>query len=306
MHGMVPTVQIHGMLGIGDQIHSRALLRTAMEQGHRVWLHSHNSSMFYDLIAEGLTVIPFHPKHKIERIKELENHFRSEAAPRGSADRLTYSGDSIRAKGSILAAMYHGAGMKMPAFPDFSLPVPNRWRERARAKIGQIDRRLLVYRPIVLNDVWNAPARSPDPDAYQALFKLVRDRFHVVSIADLTERNGKKEWIVGGEQDADTKFHHGELYFEELVGLFAEASLVFGNAGFSPILAQAVGTPSVIVYGGNESFRTTNSVGAHLAPTLAIEPIKPCECHARTHDCDKRIDVPAAIARIESFVEQLA
>src|SRR5262249_7030301 len=153
--------------------------------------------------------------------RERENHFRSGTAPPGSADRLTYSGDAIRAKGSILAAMYHAAGMRMPERPDFSLPVPMAWRETARAIARKATKPLLVYRPIVLNDVWNAPARSPDPDAYQALFKLIRDRFHVVSIADLTERNGKKEWIVGSEQDADTKFHHGELYFEELVGLFA-------------------------------------------------------------------------------------
>jgi ADP-heptose:LPS heptosyltransferase len=191
----------------------------------------------------------------------------------------------------------------MPERPDFSLPVPPKWREWARAKLGPTNGKpMLIYRPIVLNDVWKAPARSPDPDAYHVLFRLIRDRFHVVSIADLNQ----KEWFVGSEQDADTKFHHGELSFEELAGLFAEAALVFGNAGFSPVMAQAVGTPSIIVYGGNESFRTTNSVGAHLAPTLAIEPITPCECHSRTHDCDKRIDVEAAIVKVREFACRFA
>lgn len=307
MHGTRPTVQISGMLGIGDNLFTRAILRDAVKQGHRVWLHSHYSAMFHDLIADGLKICAFPVRHKMERIRERESFFVAEPAPRGSVDRLTYSPEAIKAKGSILAAMYRVAGLTMPERPDFSLPVPDRWREWAKAKLGPTNGKpLLVYRPIVLNDVWNAPARSPDPGAYQALFKLVRDRFHVVSIADLTERNGKKEWIVGGEQDADTKFHHGELYFEEMVGLFAEASLIFGNAGFSPVLAQAVGTPTIIVYGGNESFRTTNSVGAHLAPTLAIEPVKPCECHNKNHDCDKRIDVAAAIEKVKTFAEQFA
>jgi len=70
------------------------------------------------------------------------------------------------------------------------------------------------------------------------------------------------------------------------------------------VLSQAVGTPTVIVYGGNESFRTTNSVGAHLAPTLAIEPVNPCECHLKNHDCDKTVDETAAIERIQHFVER--
>jgi ADP-heptose:LPS heptosyltransferase len=100
--------------------------------------------------------------------------------------------------------------------------------------------------------------------------------------------------------------HGGELDFETLAGLFSEAALVFANPGFSPVLAQAVGAPCIIVYGGNESFRTTNSVGAHLAPTLAIEPIKPCECHSRTHDCDKRIDVEAAKVRVREFACRFA
>lgn len=302
MHGTMPTVQYRGMLGIGDCLFSRAVLREARARGQSVWLHSHYSAMFHDLIAEGIKVIPFTPKHKKERIWEREALFVDEPAPAGTSDQLTYNGQTIKAKGSVLAAQFHAAGLKMPERPDFSLPVPAKWREWARAKLGQTNGKpLLVYRPIVLNDVWKAPARSPDPEAYRTLFKLVRDSFHVVSIADLNQ----KEWFVGDEQDVDTKFHHGELSFEELTGLFAEASLVFGCAGFAPVLAQAVRTPSIVVYGGNESFRTTNMVGAHLAPTLAIEPINPCECHSRTHDCDKRIDMAAATAKIEQFMTQL-
>src|SRR5206468_1171505 len=122
--------------------------------------------------------------------------------------------------------------------------------------------------------------------------------FFAVSVCDLTQ---KGEHLVGEEQPADLKLHRGEADFETLAGLFAEASLIFGNAGFTPILAQAVGTPNIVVYGGNESFRFTNIVGAHLAPTCAIEPVKPCECFDRHHKCDKTIRLADALPKVEAF-----
>jgi hypothetical protein len=213
---------------------------------------------------------------------------------------LTYNPAEIHKAGSILAAQFACCGLKMPEKPDFSLQVKAEWRDKARRLVSTWDTRglpLLIYRPIVRNEIWECPSRSPDHVAYAALFSEIRKKFFVVSIADLTQQ----EWIVGPEQSADVKLHQGQADFETLVGLFAEAKLAFVNPGFSPVMAQAVGTPCIIVYGGNESFRTTNSVGAHLAATLAIEPINPCECHARTHDCDKRIDVEVAKAKVQEF-----
>jgi ADP-heptose:LPS heptosyltransferase len=156
----------------------------------------------------------------------------------------------------------------------------------------------MIYRPIVLNGTWPCPSRAPDPVAYAALYRSIKDRFFTVSVCNLDQ---KGEHIVGEEQDADLKLHRGEADFETLAGLFAEAALVFGNAGFTPILAQAVGTPNICVYGGNESFRFTNIVGAHLAPTLPIEPVKPCECFDRHHHCDKTIDLADALPKVEAF-----
>jgi ADP-heptose:LPS heptosyltransferase len=137
--------------------------------------------------------------------------------------------------------------------------------------------------------------------------------YHVVSVANLGDYG---EHIVGPEMDVDTKFHRGELPFEELAGLYAEADLAFTCAGFAPVLAQAVGTRCVIVYGGHEGYRTTNSVGAHLAPTLPVEAINQCECHgghytrgaggelvkpSRTHECDKTLDLDAALRSLREF-----
>ena len=302
---MKPQLLVKGMLGIGDVIHERAVLRELMKQ-YDVTLDGWYPSIAHDLIDEGLRFHLLTPAGRAApRIKDAGNASAVKTSPKAQHAKLTYDPGSIKRYGSILAAQFASCGLKMPERADFSLPVKQEWRDKAKALISTWDmggKPLLIYRPIVLNKFWECPSRSPDPSAYALLFAEIRDRFFVVSIADLTQQ----EWIVGPEQEADAKLHQGEADFETLAGLFAEAKLVFSNPGFSPILAQAVGTPGIIVYGGNESFRTTNSVGAHLAPTLAIEPDAPCECHARTHDCDKRITLGPAVDKLKQFAGRYA
>lgn len=286
-----PKLAVRGMFGMGDCLHQRAVLRALMRT-HEVTVETYYTSMFHDLIADGLKL------HMLEGLKApIRDAGNAVHGHPGRVDRrIGYDGRTVKANGSILAATFASVGLRMPARPDFSLPVLPEWREAARKLVGDTGGRpLMVYRPIVQNRNWDCPSRAPDPAAYAELYQAVRDRFFVVSVSG-------GEAIVGEEQDADLKLHQAEADFEALAGLFAEADLVFGNAGFAPVLAQAVGTPVVCAYGGHDSFATTNSVGAHLAPTLAIEPIKVCGCHDRHHDCDKRIDVPAQKARLEAFV----
>jgi SAM-dependent methyltransferase len=292
---------VTGHVGFGDCIHQRAILRELMKT-HSVTLQSAYRSMYHDLVDEGLA-IDVRGKPRIdERSTTAERRPPARMAGQGAC--IGYNAETIRTHGSILAAQFASVGLKMPEHPDFSLPVKFEWRAAARNRLaGQnpTGKPLMVYRPIVLNEFWNAPARAPDPAAYDALYRSIRDRFFVVSVCDLTKHG---EHIVGPRADVDVEFHKGELTFEEMAGLFAEAALVFGCAGFATVLAQAVRTPSICVYGANESYRTTNAPGAHLAPTLAIEPITPCEHHARNCDCDKTIDLPTALQKVESFVSE--
>ena len=83
---------------------------------------------------------------------------------------------------------------------------------------------IMVYRPVVLRPEWNGINRNPDPKAYSAIFKAVRDGFFVVSIGDFAP---DREWIVRPEEDADLKLHKGELTFEDMAALWQEAAIVF-------------------------------------------------------------------------------
>jgi len=290
-------VAAHGMWGVGDVIHQRAVLREMMKK-NQVIIETANVAPLHDLIDDGLLIA--HRGATLPRIRESMAAVRYNVPSKTPRVKIGYSGLTVRGCGSILAAQFASVGFKMPERPDFSMPVKAEWRAKARQWLGNPSKPVMVYRPIVSNTTWACPARAPDPDSYDILYRSIRGRFFVASVADISPG---KEWIVGPKPDVDLAFHNGELDFETLAGVFAEASMVFANPGFAPVLAQSVGTPVVIVYGGNESYRTTNSVGAHLAPTLAIEPITPCECHSRYHDCDKTIDMGPALEKLSEFAK---
>lgn len=287
---------LRGMYGVGDCIHQRAVVRAAMEAGPVV-LETFYRAMHHDLVEEGLFLkLIGGIKPRIRERQPLRIDFPVRANMR---IKITYDADLIHRHGSILAAQFASVGMKMPDRPDFALPVKQEWRDWAREAVGDTHGKpIMAYRPIVLNNVWRAEARAPDPALYSALFRSIRDRYHVVSVANLGESG---EQIVGEAQDADTNFNRGELDFETMAGLFAEASLAFTCPGVAPVLSQAVGTRTVIVYGANECHRTTGCVGDHLAPTLAIEPTTPCDHHAKTCNCDKTFALEPAMERLEAF-----
>jgi SAM-dependent methyltransferase len=295
-------VVVTGHFGIGDNLHQRAVMHELMK-AHEVWLHTCHFNLYHDLVEAGLKLVmrPTSLHAQAKTILREQQQFAAAAFPPVPAGarplRIGYPKVLIDQHGSILEAMFGCVGLRMPERPDFSLPIRPQWRTRQRFDTG--GKPLMVHRPVVIRREWDGRSRNPDPRAYDELYRSIREQFFVVSVADLAPG---REWIDGPRQEVDVELHAGELSFPELAVLFAEADFVFCNAGFAPVLAQAVGTPFVCVYGGRESYRTTQRVGAHLAPALPIDPIAPCDCHSAQHACDKRIDVPRALAAVQAFV----
>jgi len=315
--GQKPPLVVVGMWGIGDNLHQRAVVRELMKT-RDVWLETCHYLLYHDLVKQGLKLLfrPTSLRAQAKTIARERGMFPRSPEPPRSARRikLWYHRKEIERDGSIVETMMAEGGVG-GVKPDFSLPIPPEWRTAALQLISRWEMKgkpLMVYRPIVLRNEWNGAMRNPDESAYAALFQRIRDLFFVVSIADLEPG---KESIVGPEQDADVKLHRGELDFQTMAALFAESALFFGNAGFGPVLAQAVGTPLVVVYGGRESYLTTERGGAHLAPTLGINPDRPCDQHndckrdvtvktpnAGICPCDKTITLEPAFARLDDFL----
>lgn len=296
-----PALLVKGMGGLGDCIRQRAILRQLMGT-HDIIVESPFVSLYHDLVAVGLKVVPKRTSLRTQQknAKREAGRFHLSGAHTGRIVTVSYSPSDVRRYGSVMAAMCAGAGGEASK-ADFRLPVPNEWRAKAR-NVVQTDRPILIYRPLVdrPSDWGGCEARNPDHAAYAELFRSIRDRFYVVSVADLAPG---KEWIVGHEIKADVEFHKGELEFETLSALIAESALVYCSPGFAGVLAQAVGTPVAMVFGGYERSKFFFD-GAKDAPVLGIDPINPCECFSHTHRCQKEINVPLAKSRLAVFSEE--
>ncbi|WP_411887348.1 hypothetical protein [Hydrocarboniphaga effusa] len=297
---------IHGMHGLGDNLHQRSVLRQLIPH-HRIWLETPWPCVYHDLVGDRLKLIS-----KGSRLRTQAKNATREAArfsrlpPPLSARRrplsVSYAPDLVRSHGSVLGAMSAHCGVQMG---DFSLPIPGEWQAKASRWLAQWSpsKPLMIYRPLVERSEWGGcPSRNPDHAAYAKLAESIRDRYFVISIADLQPG---AEWIVGKPLNADVEMHAGELDFETIAALTARAALVFSSPGFAVILAQSVGAPVCCVFGGYEN-ASSFSGGAHLAPYLGIQPINPCDCFSHRHPCDKRIDMLSAMIDLQNFVNETA
>jgi len=309
---MKPALRVMGMFGMGDCLHQRAVLRQLMER-YTVTLETPWPSMYHDLIAEGLMVCrrPTGLRTQAKNAaRESESVMFTPVHPLMRANmRVAYTGQQVLASPSktILEAMCNATRTSF-AEADYRLPVPDSWNEKLDAALGANadgarGRPWLVYRPLCTRPEWSGgSARNADPAAYEALFESIRDKFFVVSVADL---EAGKEWIVGPDPKPDLTFHKGELVFEALAALFKRASLVYTSSGFPAILGPAVGTPTLSIVGGYEDPRCHDS-GIRFAPYLAIGPRAPCSCwtSACRKVCDKSLDLDAAKLAVADFVSQ--
>ncbi len=294
---------INGMHGLGDNIHQRALVRQ-LTRTNRVWLRTPWPCVYHDLAGPNLKLVKpvTRLRTQAKNAAREAQKFTRERVPAARTVQVSYAPQAVRNEGSVLAALLKSAGGE-PRSANFRLPVPQAWHDRAAPWIARWNpqKPLLLFRPLHERSEWGGcPARNPDHAAYAELLESIRDRYFVVSIADLEPQ---REWLVGPRVQGDVECHAGELDFETIAALTQRAGLVFNTPGFMTVLAQAVGAPAVTVFGGYEDAESF-SAGAHYTAWLPIEPIQPCNCFSHGHACDKRLDMPAALAALQSFADE--
>lgn len=290
-----PALFVQGMHGMGDNLHQRAIVRELMKQ-YEVWLETPWPSVYHDM--DGLHLVS-----KGSRLRTQAKNARREAAlftaksvPTGvPVLDVSYPPALVRQHRGVLAAMSVKCGVPVG---DFRMPVPVDWRHGLELPV---DRPVLVFRPLIERSEWGGcRSRNPEVEAYLRLFEAIRERFFVVSVADLLPG---REWLAQPPVAADITLHAGQLEFRQLAALWRDAALVMSSPGFGVVLAQAIGTPVAAVFGGYESGYSF-SAGAQHTPTLAIEPMRPCDCFSHTHRCDKRIDLVDAVRKLEEFIHE--
>lgn len=292
---------VQGIDGIGDSLHQRAPIRRILERGDELWLTTATPCLYHDFPRDRLHLVDSGSALRTQAKNAEREAWRFVPMPYGlrpdASFRAHYDSASVASHGSVLAAMCASYGVPADE-ADFRLPVPREWTERTPIPGAPF----IVFRPPTTRREWtgNAP-RNPDASAYREIFEAIRSGYLVVSVADLKDG---EEQLAGDAVDADVVYHHGELDLEQLVALTCAAEFAFAPAGMMTVLAQAVETPCITVFGGYEG-AASFSGGARWAQWLSIEPIRPCACWQRDHDCDKTIDLAAATRRARTFVDAL-
>lgn len=297
-------IAVHGMHGMGDNIHQRALVRQLMER-HEVWLDTPWPSIYHDLVGDRLKLVSKGSSLRTQAknaVRERDLFHAARLPMSGRAIQVHYPPQLVRQHRSVLKAMLAAVGASTRRI-DFRMPIKPEWEALADAWLarwGNPTKPLMIYRPLVTRKEWSGTAaRNPDHAAYQALYRAIRPEFFVVSIADLAPG---AEWLALDEPDVDVRLHGGEIVFEALAALFTRAALVFTAPGFPVVLSQAVGAPHVAIFGGYERAYSF-SAGADFAPHLYVEPVRGCDCFEHHHPCEKRIDLAAAMEQLREFVQ---
>ena len=262
---------IIGMYGLGDNIYQRSVLREVKEE---VYLHTTWPQLYSDL--PGIKCVQ--PKTNLRtQLKNLHLQPASvwHIAPCFPPIRMTYTSSSLRC-GSILKAMGSKVGTEpkifdIPKFPKLDIPKP-----------------YAVIRPVTIRSEWYNIARGPEDAYLDTASGILRDNgYHVVSVADICE----KEWCKQ-LPEVDTPYNHGELIFEQLMGLIQNADLVVGGVGWIVPACVASKTPLIVILGG---------CGGHNSPEKIIDkpmdlqnvnfifPDNFCMCKDNRHVCNKTI-----------------
>lgn len=311
-----PPLYIRGMHGMGDNLHQRAVMRILRET-HNITLETSWASLYHDFLDAGDFRVVNRPVNLRTQQKNAqrpsEQALFSPAPPHHhvtSAIRLSYARSTVDVLPSqtITEALFRQAGIgERFAEADFRLPIRPEWlaeAERIMASWPANGKPVAIYRPLLMRPEWaGSGIRNANINDYYALASSLREKFFIVSVADLEPT---KEWIVGPQFPADMAYHRGEFAFETLAAIFHRADLILTSGGFAAMLGPAVETPTISVLGGYEP-PTWCGDGAKFSPYMALAPTPPCRCGSSgcMNHCSKKLNMDYALGAVKGFTSMM-
>lgn len=258
-----------GMLGFGDNIYQRAIIR---EMGGIHLLTS------WPQIYSDLPVKCHRPTTRLRtQAKNADrpdlSWYQPQNGERFQPRKMGYDGH-----GTIISSMLRSVGMQKEAL-DFSGPSMPRIR----------DDKYIVIRPATIRSEWRADARNPNPEYLDRAANALRHDYTIVSVADLAQ---SVEWPVEPLPFAHERYHAGEMNAEQLLSLISGANGLIGGTGWIVPAAIAYRIPLLLIHGG---WGVANGPQRIFDPRLDISrivqaiPDNFCMCNNKLHECDKKI-----------------
>ena len=270
--GCVKPIVIQGMHGLGDNLYQRAVAKQFTKPVH---LYTPWPQLYADL--EKVTCLRPNTKLRTQGKNERrpESKFMREPGKAWTCMRWHYSISPQETILESLAQQMNVSGpfdMRGPVFEGPAIKEP-----------------YIVVRPVCLRKEWTSDSRNPAPEYVAQAIEHLRERFTIVSVADLVDGH---EWALAPLPHADVTFHHGELHIEQLLGLVRRAAGMVGGVGWIVPAALAYSVPLFLIYGG---WGIANGPRRLFGPGVDhsfIDQVLPdafCHCNSNRHACDKRI-----------------
>lgn len=259
-------MRVRGMLGLGDNLYQRAVLRLMGD----VELETPWPQLYGDL-----------PIRCIRSNTTLRTQQKNAARQDSIWHRPTSRCNvhlGYNQNGSILESLFKSVGMRVPNVIDMSGPPK-----------GAVRSNVILVRPATIRNEWRADARNPDPRYIAKVIEALKSEFTIVSVADLSEGH---EWAVGHLPFAHETYHSGELKVEELLQLVEGAAGTVGGVGWITPASMAYKTPHLCLFGGwgaaNGPQRIFDKRVDH-SMVVQVIPDSFCMCNDPKHNCEKTI-----------------
>jgi hypothetical protein len=273
---LLPPVVVQGMLGLGDCVYQRPILRAMQRLYGRIEL-----STPWPQFARGLGIRTY-PLHS--SIRCCEKNLARSRCDNGHATapliNLRYDPPDLHKGISVYASMERIVGVRLrtivPDLPDFGPPV--------------VKGDYIVVRPATRREDWISYSRNPRPEYLVQACEWARDEgWRLVMVAD----------IQPGYEDAvlplpavDQAWVRGELRTEDLMALVAGARGVIAPIGWVVPVCLSYQVPLLAIVGGQ---LLNNNPSVLTDPRLIWNgitwamPDRPCYCGEVTHECDREI-----------------
>jgi hypothetical protein len=258
---------LKGMLGLGDNIYQRAVIR---ELGP-LRLVTPWPQLYADLPVR--CVNP-NTNLRTQRKNAGRDDLPWYGAPRNTKPQIIGYGG----QGTILGSLMQSVNLQRRKIVFDGPPVP------------KLDRKpYILIRPATVRQEWRADARNPLPEYLCQAADALKDHYQIISVADLKEEH---EWAVGDLPFAHETYHKGELRLEDLLALTAGAAGVVGGVGWLAPAAVAYRVPLLLVYGGWGAANGPQRIFDPRMDTTLVTQALPdayCQCNDRGHNCARTI-----------------
>jgi hypothetical protein len=269
------TIGVCGMLGMGDAIYQRPILRAMQRMYGELTLITAYPQFFADL---GIRQCPWNSSIRTTQKNVRRSRFDSNDGT--SQIGLRYDPPDLHKGVTVFASMERLTGVRMKTIcmdlPDFGPPP--------------IAPPYILVRPASIRTDWVSASRNPRPEYIAQAAAMARQDGHkIVLVGDIDP--GYEDALLP-LPEADVSILDGRLSTEELMALTAHATGVISPVGWAVPASLAYQIPAMIIVGGQNANNHPNVLTdkrlAWNGITWAM-PDRPCMCGDILHRCDLEI-----------------